>query len=109
MMTRLCALLMTVIFSGCAVGYTFVNSEGKLDRLSPTMPKDEVISHIGKPDLVLRDDGRVTVCNTISIPAGNGCTSYPSVPSPSLSADAFFIPSRIGCPPITVNIPSISF
>ena len=37
MMTRLCALLMTVIFSGCAVGYTFVNSEGKLDRLSPTM------------------------------------------------------------------------
>jgi len=61
MMTRLCALLMTVIFSGCAVGYTFVNSEGKLDRLSPTMPKDEVISHIGKPDLVLRDDGRVTV------------------------------------------------
>ena len=60
MMTRLCALLMTVIFSGCAVGYTFVNSEGKLDRLSPTMPKDEVISHIGKPDL-MRDDGRVTV------------------------------------------------
>jgi hypothetical protein len=52
---------LTMILSGCAVAYTFVNSEGKLDRLSPTMSKDQVVTKIGKPDLVLRDDGRVSV------------------------------------------------
>ena len=50
-----------MVLSGCAVAYTFVNSEGKLDRLSPSMSKDQVVTNIGKPDLVLRDDGRVTV------------------------------------------------
>ncbi|HET7058472.1 MAG TPA: hypothetical protein VFI05_07050, partial [Nitrospiraceae bacterium] len=54
-------LCLTMMFSGCAVAYTFVNSEGKLDRLSPSMSKDQVVTNIGKPDLVLRDDGRVTV------------------------------------------------
>lgn len=54
-------MLCILTLSGCAVGYTFVNSESKLDRLSPTMSKDQVVSHVGKPDLVLRDDGRVTV------------------------------------------------
>jgi len=54
-------LCLTMVLSGCAVAYTFVNSEGKLDRLSPSMSKDQVVTNIGKPDLVLRDDGRVTV------------------------------------------------
>ncbi len=49
------------VLSGCAVVYTFVNSESKLDRLSPAMPKESVLETIGRPDLVLRDDGRVTV------------------------------------------------
>ncbi len=61
-MLRLAGILcLTMVLSGCAVAYTFVNSEGKLDRLSPSMSKDQVVTNIGKPDLVLRDDGRVTV------------------------------------------------
>lgn len=54
-------MCLSLTLSGCAVAYTFVNSEGKLDRLSPSMSKDQVLGKIGKPDLVLRDDGRVSV------------------------------------------------
>jgi hypothetical protein len=61
MFRRICILSVTLALSGCAVAYTLVNSEGKLDRLSPSMSKDQVVGHIGKPDLVLRDDGRVSV------------------------------------------------
>ena len=61
MLRQACALFSMMILSGCAVAYTYVNSEGKLDRLSPSMSKDQVVSKIGKPDLVLRDDGRVSV------------------------------------------------
>ncbi|MGQ0810187.1 MAG: PDZ domain-containing protein [Nitrospiraceae bacterium] len=46
---------------GCAVIYTVIKSEAKLDRLSVPMSKDQVVDEIGKPDRVLRDDGRVLV------------------------------------------------
>jgi hypothetical protein len=61
MLRQALTLCLTMMLSGCAVAYTFVNSEGKLDRLSPSMAKEQVVTNIGKPDLVLRDDGRVTV------------------------------------------------
>ena len=47
--------------SGCGVLYTVVKSESKLDRLSIPMTKAEVIDQIGRPDRVLRDDGRLLV------------------------------------------------
>ncbi len=47
--------------SGCGVLYTIVKSESKLDRLSVPMTKAEVIDQIGRPDRVLRDDGRLLV------------------------------------------------
>src|SRR5579884_3243751 len=53
--------LAAAAISGCAVVYTFFNSDSKLDRLEATMPRTAVVQAIGKPDLVLRDDGRVTV------------------------------------------------
>ncbi|WP_447987636.1 CsgG/HfaB family protein [Nitrospira sp. Nam74] len=61
MLKQACSLFLMMTFSGCAVAYTFVNSEGKLERLSPSMSKDQVVNKIGTPDLVLRDDGRVSV------------------------------------------------
>jgi hypothetical protein len=47
--------------SGCGVLYTVVKSESKLDRLAVPMTKAEVIEQIGRPDRVLRDDGRLLV------------------------------------------------
>ena len=61
MLRAILPIVLSLTLSGCAVAYTFVNSEGKLDRLSPSMSKDQVVRNIGKPDLVLRDDGRVSV------------------------------------------------
>ena len=47
--------------TGCGVGYTIVKSEAKLDRLVVPMTKAEVVEAIGRPDRVLRDDGRMLV------------------------------------------------
>ncbi len=54
------ALLLSVC-SGCGVLYTVVKSESKLDRLAVPMTKAEVIDQVGRPDRVLRDDGRLLV------------------------------------------------
>jgi hypothetical protein len=47
--------------SGCGVLYTVLKSESKLDRLAVPMTKAEVIAQVGRPDRVLRDDGRLLV------------------------------------------------
>ena len=47
--------------SACGVAYTIVKSESKLDRLAVPMTKAEVVEQIGRPDRVLRDDGRLLV------------------------------------------------
>lgn len=49
------------VCSGCGVLYTVVKSESKLDRLAVPMTKAEVIEQVGRPDRVLRDDGRLLV------------------------------------------------
>ncbi len=49
------------LLSGCGVGYTIVKSEAKLDKLSVPMTKAQVVEEIGRPDRVLRDDGRMLV------------------------------------------------
>jgi hypothetical protein len=48
-------------FSACGVAYSIIKSESKLDRLAVPMTKAEVIEQIGRPDRVLRDDGRLLV------------------------------------------------
>lgn len=55
------AVLCLIESAGCGVGYTIVKSEAKLDRLSVPMTKAQVIDAIGRPDRVLRDDGRLLV------------------------------------------------
>ena len=52
---------LAITLSACGVAYTIVKSESKLDRLSVPMTKAEVIDQIGRPDRVLRDDGRLLV------------------------------------------------
>jgi hypothetical protein len=47
--------------SGCGVLYTVVKSESKLDKLAVPMTKAQVVGEIGRPDRVLRDDGRLLV------------------------------------------------
>jgi hypothetical protein len=54
-------LSLGLMLSSCGVGYTIVKSESKLDKLSVPMTKAQVIDEIGRPDRVLRDDGRLLV------------------------------------------------
>jgi hypothetical protein len=54
-------ILLASACSGCGVLYTVVKSESKLDRLAVPMTKAEVIGQVGRPDRVLRDDGRLLV------------------------------------------------
>lgn len=55
------AMTPALVLSGCGVGYTIVKSEAKLDRLSVPMTKAQVLQEIGKPDRIIRDDGRMLV------------------------------------------------
>lgn len=63
---RVCLFMLTAplalsVTAGCGVGYTIVKSEAKLDRLSVPMTRAQVVDAIGRPDRVLRDDGRMLV------------------------------------------------
>ena len=56
------ALVLAALFSShCGVGYIIYKSESKLDRLAVPMTKAQVLDEIGRPDRVLRDDGRMLV------------------------------------------------
>jgi len=55
------SLIIAQSLTGCGLIYTVVNSESKLDRLSLPMTKTQVVEEIGRPDRVIRDDGRVLV------------------------------------------------
>ena len=55
------AFTASILLSGCGVGYTIIKSEAKLDRLAVPMTKAQVVDEIGRPDRVLRDDGRMLV------------------------------------------------
>jgi hypothetical protein len=60
--TRTLAIVsLASILTACGVAYTIVKSESKLDRLAVPMTKAEVVEQIGRPDRVLRDDGRLLV------------------------------------------------
>jgi TolB-like protein len=61
MIRVIAASFLAASLSGCGLAYTVVKSEAKLDRLSVPMNKEGVVEQIGRPDRVLRDDGRVLV------------------------------------------------
>lgn len=56
-----CFTLLLILLPACGVGYTIVKSESRLDKLSVPMTKAEIVDQIGRPDRVIRDDGRVLV------------------------------------------------
>jgi len=64
--------------SGCGVLYTVVEVGIQAGPASVPMTKAEVIDQIGRPDRVLRDDGRLLSGNTLSRPANSGSMSWPS-------------------------------
>lgn len=55
------AVMVSILSPGCGVGYTIVKSEAKLDRLAVPMTKAQVLQEIGRPDRIIRDDGRMLV------------------------------------------------
>jgi len=65
MLKRICCWIGLAILagacSGCGVLYTVMKSESKLDKLAVPMTKADVVGQVGRPDRVLRDDGRLLV------------------------------------------------
>ena len=59
--TFISLLLASMLSSHCGVAYTVYKSESKLDRLAVPMTKAQILDEIGRPDRVLRDDGRMLV------------------------------------------------
>ena len=55
------AVLAVSMTTGCGVVYTILKSEAKLDQLAVPMTRAQVVDAIGRPDRVLRDDGRILV------------------------------------------------
>jgi hypothetical protein len=58
---QLITLCLASLLSACGVAYTIAKSESRLDKLSVPMTKAQVVDEIGRPDRVLRDDGRLLV------------------------------------------------
>mgnify|MGYP003347214008 CR=1 FL=1 len=53
--------------SHCGVAYTIYKSESKLDRLTVPMTKAQVVEEIGRPDRIIRDDGRLLVDRLLAV------------------------------------------
>ena len=48
-------------FSGCGVVFPYAYDAAKLDELTVSMPKEQVLKKLGKPDRVVTDDGQLTL------------------------------------------------
>ncbi len=59
--TFISLILASILSSHCGVVYTVYKSESKLDRLAVPLTKAHILDEIGRPDRVLRDDGRMLV------------------------------------------------
>lgn len=57
-----CLLTAALLFlSGCGVLYPYAYDAAKLDELTVSMPKEQVLKKLGKPDRVVADDGQLSL------------------------------------------------
>jgi hypothetical protein len=58
----MCFVAIILALSGCGVVYSYVHNEDKLDKpLSMLMTQTDVVTALGKPGKVVRDDGQILV------------------------------------------------
>ena len=62
MKRALISLLFLLSLSGCGVLLPYMYDAQKLDDgLASSMPKEQVLKHLGKPDRVVQDDGQQVI------------------------------------------------
>ena len=67
----LLCLMLLLPLSSCGVFLPYVYDAGNLeDRLAVSMPKEQVLKHLGKPDRVVQDDGQQAIWEYRLYPKG---------------------------------------
>lgn len=94
----LTCLLSLLTLSGCGVFLPYMYDAQKLDdRLTPSMPKEQVLKYLGKPDRVVQDDGQQAIWEYRLYPKGEWagylvhCPFFPNCYFPAEPASPYFV------------------
>lgn len=98
MMRVLTCLLCICSLSGCGVLVPYMYSAQKLDdHLELSMPKEQVLKSLGKPDRVVRDDGQQIIWEYRLYPRGEWvgylvhCPIFPNCYFPAEAASPYYV------------------
>jgi hypothetical protein len=98
MKRALTCLLSLVYLSGCGVFLPYLYDAQELDeRLAPSMPKEQVLKYLGKPDRVVQDDGQQVIWEYRLYPKGEWagylahCPFFPNCYFPAEPASPYLV------------------
>ena len=94
----LICLLILIPLSACGVIVPYVNDAKKLqDHMAISMPKEQVLEHLGKPDRIVQDEGQQTIWEYRLYPRGEWagylihCPLFPNCYFPAEPADPYYV------------------
>jgi PDZ domain len=94
----LISLLFLLPLAGCGVLIPYMYDAQKLqDQLAVSMPKEQVLKHLGKPDRVIQDDGGHTIWEYRLYPKGEWagylvhCPLFPNCYFPAEAASPYYV------------------
>lgn len=98
MKRALISLLFLLSLSGCGVLLPYMYDAQKLDDgLVSSMPKEQVLKHLGKPDRVVQDDGQQVIWEYRFYPKGEWvgylahCPFFPNCYFPAEATSPYFV------------------
>lgn len=91
-------LLLLLHLEGCGVLLPYMYDAQKLqDRLVVSMPKEQVLKHLGKPDRIVQDEGQQTIWEYRLYPRGEWaayllhCPFFPNCYFPAESGNPYYV------------------
>lgn len=94
----LVCLLCVLSLSGCGVLLPYMYDAQQLDdRLAPSMPKEQVLKSLGKPDRIVRDDGQQIILEYRYYPRGEWigylvhCPFFPNCYFPAEATSPYYV------------------
>ena len=94
----LACFLLLVCLSGCGVFFPYMYDAEKLEgRLAVSMPKEQVVKNLGKPDRVVHDNGQQTIWEYRLYPKGEWlgylfhCPFFPNCYFPAEPANTYYL------------------
>jgi hypothetical protein len=98
MKRALLSFMLLCLVAGCGVILPYVHDAQKLDdRLTVSMPKEQVLKSLGKPDRVVQDIGQVTIWEYRLYPKGEWagylihCPIFPNCYFPAEPANPYYV------------------